>query len=519
MKKRLSFGVLMAMSLFVACAAPPPIERVTVEPTLAITAPVYTNTPTLTPSPAPSETPTHTATATATETAMPSETPTLTPSATPSDTPTPAPTATQGIITLTPANANNAPAALIGEASFSAEDGWTCGAFPCADDVAGFLERIRVPLGFRVEHVGRFGGQVMQIAYGQDGRLYGTVHEDGTLTGSVHVLNANGTSSPYSPALYSPLGLAFEPNTSTLYITARNSPLEGAALLRFTPDGVLDVVRDDLPCCFMEIDNQANGLTFGRDGYLYMGVGALTDHTESDRPLVRAFVDLIENEASVLRVHPHTGESSVFAARIRNPFDVTFDSAGNAFATDNGTLTGFGDRILALQEGANYGFPFYRARGCEECPPGRGNNDSLPDLLSLPAYTLPRGLVAYTGTAFPRNLYDGLFVAFWNMGQIVFIHPRDPALLNTSPDAPYQPMPFVTGLIKPSDVVIAPDGALVVADWLYGHVWRIVYEGNVPTVTPSGFTIPTQSSPLLPTQPATQSIAPAPAFVTSTPQG
>ena len=32
---------------------------------------------------------------------------------------------------------------------------------------------------------------------------------------------------------------------------------------------------------------------------------------------------------------------------------------------------------------------------------------------------------------------------------------------------------FITGLIRPADVVVAPDGALVVADFIYGHVWRV----------------------------------------------
>ena len=41
----------------------------------------------------------------------------------------------------------------------------------------------------------------------------------------------------------------------------------------------------------------------------------------------------------------------------------------------------------------------------------------------------------------------------------------------------YVPDSFVTGLIRPIDVALAPDGALVIADYIYGHVWRVVYEG------------------------------------------
>jgi glucose/arabinose dehydrogenase len=39
----------------------------------------------------------------------------------------------------------------------------------------------------------------------------------------------------------------------------------------------------------------------------------------------------------------------------------------------------------------------------------------------------------------------------------------------------YTPQAFVTGLIRPIDVAVAPDGSLVVADYVYGHIWRVVY--------------------------------------------
>jgi glucose/arabinose dehydrogenase len=41
----------------------------------------------------------------------------------------------------------------------------------------------------------------------------------------------------------------------------------------------------------------------------------------------------------------------------------------------------------------------------------------------------------------------------------------------------YTPEPFITGLIRPVDVTTAPDGSLVVADSVYGHVWRVRYVG------------------------------------------
>lgn len=407
--------------------------------------------------------------------------------------------------------------AFIPAAEFSSDDGWSCGDFPCADDIEGFLERIRVPSGFSVSHVGRFPGQVQQITYGQDGRLYATVLENGTRLGGVYVMNADGTSERYTTTvMVSPLGLAFQPNTDTLYVTARLTREQGGVLWRIRSNGDASVVIDDLPCCYQLVGNQPNGIAFGDDGLMYMGVGALTDHAESPRPETQAFAEIQANEAAILQVDPHTGTYREYATGIRNPYDLAFDSRGRLFATDIGLVTGEGDRLLRVQEGGNYGFPYYRTRGCAECPPTRGGLDALPDLLTFPNYTLPHGVTVYNGANFPRNMQNTLFVALWNgtdwAQRVVWINPDDPVLENES----YVPQPFVTGLIRPTDVIVAPDGSLVVADFVYGHVWRVTYNsdsagtGDTPTVqttsTEDGaFALPTAQATAIPSESATAS--------------
>jgi len=412
---------------------------------------------------------------------LPTATPTLTPSTTPtpSDTPTPTitPTPTQPLWTLTPvSNAGAPPAFESGAAGFSATDGWSCGDFPCDFDIAGFLRRIQVPRGYVVEHVGQFPGQPMQIVYGPDGRLYGTVLEDGKHNGAVYALNADGSSERYSSDLISPVGLAFQPGTDVLYVSARETALAGGGLWRVPPGGgTAQQILTGLPCCYSIIDNQPNGMIFGPDGLLYLGVGALTDHGEGE--LRDTYANILPLEASILRVQVHTAEVEVVASGIRNPYDLAFDSRGRFFATDQGLITGVGDRLLAIESGRHYGWPYWRTRGCGGCPPRQPGIDIAPDLLRFPQYSTPRGIVAYTGTQFPANLFDDLFVVLWGGvegGQrVVRIDPDDPNIGN--PD--YTPEPFITGLIRPIDVAIAPDGSLVVADFIHGHVWRVRYVG------------------------------------------
>lgn len=471
-------------------------------------APIYSPTPTITPS----HTPTLTATPTLTPTFTPTLTPTLTPTSTytatftPTFTPTVTPSPTPPLVTLTPVSNANAPdSGSFRPAEFSDPFGWTCEEFPCERDINGFLRRIQVPEGYVLSHLGQFPGQPMQIAYGPDGRLYGTVLVDGTRNGAVFVLDDDGSTKQYSDLLISPIGLAFQPGSSVLYVSARTTPETGGSLWRVLDDGRTELVLDDLPCCFTVIDNQPNGMVFGPDGYLYLGVGALTDHAEPENPRTQQYADLHPQEAAVLRIQPHTGVVEVYARGIRNPYDLTFDSSGQFYATDNGVLQGPGDRLVKVDAGGHYGWPYWRLRGCEDCPLTDGTVEVSGDFVRFPDYTLPRGIVAYTGSQFPKDMFDSLFVALWhntaNAQRIVRI---DPAAVPTDPEQlnDYQPEPFVTGLIRPVDVVVAPDGSLVVADFIYGHVWQVRYDPEAAAATP--IPIPTQVPTESPTDPATE---------------
>lgn len=391
-------------------------------------------------------------------------------------------------------------------AAFSAANGWSCGDFPCADDIAAWLQRLQVPDGFEVGHYGQFPGQVRQIAVGRDGRLYGTVLENGTLTGAVYALDPDsGAVERYSDTLASPLGLAFQPGTDVLYVTARLVVEGGGLLLRIDENGMSTTVLDDLPCCYLDVGSQPNGLTFGPDGLLYAGVGALTDRGESLQPDTQRFAEIGPEEAAILQIDPHTGIVTPYAQGIRNPYDLSFDVRGQLYASDIGLVTGQGDRVLAVDQSANYGWPYYRLRGCADCPPTRGQLEIAPDLLRLPDYSLPRGIVAYRGGQFPQNMQETLFVALWNgtdwAQRVLWIDPRDANLT----DETYQPLPFMTGLLRPTDVIVAPDGSLLVADFIYGHVWQVRYVGAQADERSGGFVLPTTQAPS--------------GFVTSTPRG
>jgi glucose/arabinose dehydrogenase len=386
------------------------------------------------------------------------------------------------LLTLTPPSREGAPRAVLNQpADLATTAGWSCGDFPCADNIDEFMQRIRVPAGYQLDYIGRFPGQPLQITYGPDARLYATVLEDSAArTGAVYALDADGRAERYAGDFFSPVGLAFQPGTDVLYVSSRLRFDSGGVLWRVVPGRDPEPVLDDLPCCYGLIDNQPNGLIFGPDGYLYLGVGALTDHGESSSPASQAYADIQPLEAAVLRIQPHTAEVEVYAQGLRNPYDLTFDSGGKFFATDQGMVNGLGDRLLGLDAGAHYGWPYWRTRFCEGCPIKPAGLTIAPDLVNFPPLSIPRGLVAYTGAQFPANMFDSLFVVLWNgtehAQRVVRLDPLALARPDENGEAPVGE-PFVTGLIRPIDVTIDPDGALVVADFIYGHIWRVRYVG------------------------------------------
>lgn len=399
---------------------------------------------------------------------------------------TPTPTSVIAFQTNTPSPTPpmNLPPFIGAPPTLTADEGWSCGDFPCADDLAGWLARISVPQGYTVMPAGRFPGQVIQIAYGGDGLLHATVLENGTRSGALYALDLDGAPRRLSESLISPAGLAQHPRTGDWYIAARQTLEAGGMIWRIPAEGgPAQAVVVDLPCCFMSIDNQPAGLVFGPDGALYVGVGALTDHAEMPPRSARAYAEIVPGEAAVLRVDVESGSWQVYADGIRYPVDLAVAPDGTLYALDSGLLTGLGDRLLRLEPGGFYGWPYWTGRGCSECPPpARGR--PRPDALTLPARSRPHGLTVYDGLQFPANQVGAIFIALWNdtpEGQrVIRVDPAalPPALPTGASDlSTYQYEPFILGLLRPADVAVAPDGSLVVADYIYGHVWRVRFTG------------------------------------------
>ena len=224
-------------------------------------------------------------------------------------------------------------------------------------------------------------------------------------------------------------------------------------------------------------------IAFGPDGWLYVPVGAPCNVCESP-----------EIYASLTRIRPDGSGRQIFARGIRNT--VGFDwqpGSGELWFTDNGRDWLGDDRPAdelnrAPEAGMHFGFPYCHAGDVADPELGQGHpcSDFTPPAAKLGAHVAALGMRFYTGTMFPAEYRNQVFIAehgSWNRSakvgyRVVVAHVEGGAVTSVEP--------FADGWLRgaeawgrPVDVQVAPDGALLVSDDRAGAIYRIAYRGGV----------------------------------------
>lgn len=218
-------------------------------------------------------------------------------------------------------------------------------------------------------------------------------------------------------------------------------------------------------------------LSVGPDGYLYVPVGAPCNICLSEDPRF----------ASILRMHPRSGETTVYASGVRNSVGMAWHpQTGVLWFTDNGRDM-LGDDVppeevnRVVDAGAHYGYPYVHGTDVLDPRFGDGHDpaDYTPPTFEIQAHAAALGMAFYTGEMFPADYAGALFIAehgSWNRSSKVGY--RVSALRRTESGLSYSPFVDVwldgqrsTG--RPNDVLVAPDGSLLISDDQGGRIYRV----------------------------------------------
>jgi len=344
------------------------------------------------------------------------------------------------------------------------------------------LDALHLPPGFTIAVYADSVNDARSLALGDRG----TVFVGSRDAGVVHALrdtNGDGRADETMTLLRGlvvPNGVAFR--SGALYVAEVGRILRYDSIetrLRNPPKPV--VVTDRLP---REGHHGWRYIAFGPDGWLYIGSGAPCNICNPPGPLF----------AAILRVRSEGGELEVFARGVRNT--VGFDwqpETRELWFTDNGrdwlgpdTPPDELNRAARPGGGLHFGFPF--CHGGTILDPDYGAGHACADYVApdqlLGPHVAALGMRFYTGTMFPSEYRGDIFIAehgSWN--RVIPVGYRITLVrLQNGRAASYQT--FAKGWLRggspwgrPVDLLVMPDGALLVSDDKAGVVYRIAYGG------------------------------------------
>lgn len=345
--------------------------------------------------------------------------------------------------------------------------------------------RLSLPPGFAISVLTEEVPNARQMALADDGTLYVGTRRAGNLYAVTGWQDPNQLPSRtkvrrIDQDLVMPSGLVW--HAGDLYVGALNRILRypniGANLDQVAPP---EVITDDLP------SKRHHGwkyLSMGPDGALYVPVGAPCNICKSVDPRF----------ASILRMDPKTGTTTIYAAGVRNSVGLAWHpTTGKLWFTDNGRDS-LGDDVPADEinvvdtPSGHFGYPYWHAGDVADPKFGKGHaaqNYQQP-ILKVQAHSAALGIDFYTGEGFPARYNNALFVAehgSWNRSakvgyqiSVVFDTPQGP-----------QYAPFITGWLRgeenwgrPNDVLVTPDGELLISDDQTGSIYRVNYQTSTP---------------------------------------
>ncbi len=240
-------------------------------------------------------------------------------------------------------------------------------------------------------------------------------------------------------------------------------------------------------------DHGVHGILIGPDGKLYFSVGdqGVENLQSSDGKGRKWTTNHTDCQAGTLwRCDMDGTNLELIAHNFRNPYEPCVDSFGNIWMSDNDDDGTQQTRICYVMPGGNYG---YWPRGIGESHWHEEQPGVVPKVLRT-YFGSPTGMCVYEGTLLPKK--------YWGMPLHVDAGPRQVRCYHTKPKgAGYEieREDIVTSTdnwFRPSDICVAPDGSVFVADWydpgVGGHGMGDTTRGRIYRLAPKGnkYTVP-----------------------------
>ena len=370
------------------------------------------------------------------------------------------------------------------------------------------LERIKLPPGFRIEVYATGVKNARKMVLSPSGTLFVSTRREGNVYALQDTKHQNKADRVVTIAkgLENPNGVAFR--DGALYV------MERSRLSRYDDiERQLDhppkpvVLRDDFPT---EAHHGWKFIAFGPDGWLYVPVGAPCNICKSG-PIY----------ATITRVSPDGKQREIYAHGVRNT--VGFDwhpQTKELWFTDNGRDE-MGDDVPpdeldhAPRAGMHFGFPYCHGTGIADPQFGKEKpcSATTAPAANLRPHVAALGMRFYTGSMFPPEYRGSIFIAqhgSWNrsvpdgydvvrvkldgakvVSQEVFASgwlpagpkQEDPKLSYTtradeSADRANRGGKQLQAWGRPVDVLVMPDGALLVSDDTADAIYRISYSAR-----------------------------------------
>ena len=348
------------------------------------------------------------------------------------------------------------------------------------------LQRIQLPPGFSIETWARVDN-ARQMALGRHDERGGTLFVGSMQAGKVHALSFGADYQVQgvkliASGLQRPVGVAYK--DGSLYVSAVNRILrydhveQGRQDPARPPTAVL--VTDRLPT---ETHHGWKFIAFGPDGKLYVPVGAPCNICEPDP----------RRYANILRMNDDGSGWETVVRGVRN--SVGFDwqpQTGDLWFTDNGRDL-LGDDLPpdelnhVARAGMHFGYPYCHGGDLPDPEFGarRRCDEFVAPAQKLAPHAAALGMRFYTGTMFPAQYHQQIFIAehgSWNRSRKIGYRVTLVRLRGAQAIA-YET--FASGWLdaedgesvwgRPSDVLVLPDGSLLVADDHAGAIYRITY--------------------------------------------